>query len=116
MVWAVSIVTVLISLGGLFMIFLFAIEVTGRGKSPTSSLVFLIFALLVLLAIVALLVRLLSRLINAYLQSRETPKPVQAALSEATTALLGEPRESVSGGAEQTTRRLEPTPGERSER
>jgi hypothetical protein len=116
MVWAVSLATALISLGGLFMIFLFAMEMLGRGNTPAGSLFFLICALLVLLTIVALLIRLLSRLINSYLQSRETAPPMQAALNEATTALLAEPRESISGGAEQTTRRFEPAPGERSER
>lgn len=114
MVWAISLATALISLGGLFMIFLFAMEMLGRGNTPTGSLFFLIFALLILLTIVALLVRQLSRLINSYLQTRETAPPVPPALSEATTALLSEPRESTAS-AEQTTRRFEPAPGERSE-
>lgn len=113
MVWAVSLATALVSLGGLFLIIIFAMEISGHGNSQTSSLVFLIFALLVLLAIVALMIRLLSRLVNAYLQSRGTAQPAQALLSEQPTAQLPEARESVPVGDEQTTRRLETAPGER---
>ncbi|MBV9209422.1 MAG: zinc ribbon domain-containing protein [Acidobacteria bacterium] len=110
MVWAVSLATALISLGGLFLIFIFAIEISGHGNSHTSSIVFLIIALLVLLVIVALMIRLLSRLVNAHLQSRATaPTP----LSEQPTAQLPEARESVPVSDEQTTRRFEPAPGER---
>jgi len=113
MVWAVSLATALISLGGLFLIFIFAIEISGHGNSHTSSIVFLIIALLVLLVIVALMIRLLSRLVNAHLQSRGTAQPAPTPLSEQPTAQLPEARESVPVSDEQTTRRFEPAPGER---
>lgn len=109
LIWAVSIATALISLGGLAMIFIFAMEYMSRADSSGRSLAFLIFFLLVVLAIAALLIRLLSRLVSAYLHSGDAPKPKPARLSEAPAAQLAEPRESLADSAEQTTRRLEPS-------
>ena len=108
LVWAVSLVTALVSLGGLVMIFIFAMELMSRGNSSSRDFVLLIFFLLVVLGISALLIRLLSRLLHVYLQSGDKAKPPQANLSERLTAELPEMRESNISATEQTTRRLEP--------
>lgn len=113
MVWAVSIATALVSLGGLVLVFIFGMEFLGRGTTSTASLVFLIFFLLVVLAISALLVRQLSRLLSAYLspaaKTAQAAQASQAELSEAATAQLTGQKESMPIDAEQTTRRLEPS-------
>jgi hypothetical protein len=112
MIWAVSIATALVSLGGLIMIFIFAMEYMSRGDASGRSLVFLIFFLLVILTISALLIRQLSRLLNVYLQTSDVTKPKPAKLDEPQVAQLSGPQEPMMDVAEQTTRRLEPSPGE----
>lgn len=109
LIWAVSLATVLVSLGGLVMIFIFAMEYMSRSDASGRSLVFLILFLLVVLSISALLIRQLSRLIGAYLQSSDTAKPKPAKLSQSRAVQLSEPQESTTGASEQTTRKLEPS-------
>jgi hypothetical protein len=109
MTWALSIATAIVGLGGLALVFIFAMEFMSRGNSRTADLVFLIFFLLVVLGISALLIRQLSRLINIYLHSSDTPEPKAAAPSQQLTARLPERREAATSSEEQTTRRLEPS-------
>jgi hypothetical protein len=108
MVWAVSLATTLVTVGGLAMVFIFAIEIMGRQNPSTNSLLFLLFFLLVVLGIAALLIRQLSRLLTAYLHSNPQTKSRPAELSEKPRAELPETPASVIGDLEQTTRRFEP--------
>ena len=109
MVWALSLSTALVTVGGLAMVFIFAIEFLGRSQSSNSPLLFLIFFLLIILVIAGLLVRQLSKLLGIYLKSGQNPAPKQNELSEASRAPLADPQGSEIGELEQTTRRLEPS-------
>lgn len=108
MVWAVSIATALVGLGGFVIAFMIAIEILGRDSSTINSLLFAIVFLLVVLGISTLLIRQLSRLLGVYLKSIEVTQPEQSKLNEARTTRLPEPKETISN-MEQETRRLEPS-------
>jgi hypothetical protein len=108
-VWAVSLATIFVSLGGFIMTFIFAMEFMSRGDSTTGSLVFLVFFLIVVLAISALLIKQLSRLLNAYLKSGDAKTKRASLINELPTAQLAAPLEPVPPVVEQTTRRFEPS-------
>jgi|SRR5215213_7389300 len=69
----------LIGVAGLAAIFLFAVELMGRGNIPAETLVFLLIFTLAVFGIEALLIRQLSRALSVYLQSggakTQTEKP-----------------------------------------
>lgn len=108
MVWAVSLATILVGLGGLAMSFIFAMEVTGRRDSSTRDLLLVILFLLATVVISTLLIRQLSRLLSVYLRSGEKQRPAQIASSQPLSSQLPEMRENFISAAEQTTRRLDP--------
>lgn len=112
LVWAILIgfvMTTGAAVGGLAVLFAFALEFFKRGF-PTNSLTTLaIVGLLMLVGTVALLSRQMSRLINLYLQSADAPRPKNTRLSGQVPPQLGAPREPVSSVTEHTTRTFEPS-------
>lgn len=123
--WAISLATVFITLGGLAMLFVLALQLIYRGSdlTPAGGIMTLAF-LAVIAAVDWMLIRQLARVIDVYRAGggRAAAKPRAdaaqgpAELTERQPARLDAPREPLGSVTDQTTRTLEHAPRERDTR
>ena len=117
LIWAVSLAVVLVTAGGLAVVFGFLIEFGTRASNTLLLLLGLL--LLVVLAVDYLLARQLSRLISYHLhggRGHDAARPEQLRPAAQPSAQLEAPRPPALGDLEQATRTLDPAPGERGPR
>lgn len=114
LVWAVSMAVVLVTLVGFAVVLGFIVEF-GR---DASNLITVLIALLlaVVLAVDCLLVRQLSRLLGFHLHGGDGARAEKAVPVAPPPAQLEAARQPAYGALEQTTRTLDPAPGEREPR
>jgi hypothetical protein len=117
--WAISLATVLVTLGGLAMLFVIGLQLIVRGMdlSPAAGIMMLAF-LAVITAVDWMLIRQLSRVIDLHLtgaapRRRHEPAPDRPALEEKQPPRLDPMREPPLSVVDQTTRTLEHVPRER---
>ena len=115
----VSAVIAVITVAALLFVSFFISEVPGKGMVSAETYVFLVVLTLAVFGIEALLIRQLSRLLSAYLQTggavpNKTTVELQSSQSAAqlseprqTTASIPTPRETTPIEVEQMTRKLE---------
>lgn len=123
--WAISLATALITLGGMTMLFILAIQLVKRGGDLSPAAGVMTLAFIACIAFVDwMLVRQLSRVIDVYRAGGAAPAARQRAgaadgpaeLPENQQARLDAPREPFMSVTDQTTRTLERAPRERDTR
>ncbi len=108
-VWAISIATAMISLGGFGMILAFAINLVERGVSLSGGgMALIFFSLLVILIIAVLLIRQLSKLLVIYHWPGDAAEPKGQKPGGQPAAQIDAPREPLPSVTEHTTRTFEP--------
>ena len=107
-VWAISMATAMISLGGFGMILAFAITLVERGVNISDVWGLIFFFLLVILIIAVLLIRQLSKLLGIYHWPGNAAEPKGLKPGGQPAAQIDAPREPLASVTEHTTRTFEP--------
>lgn len=117
--WAISLAMTLVTLGGLALLFVFAMTAMTRRIEPPPGVTFMMLLLAAVTAVVALTLGLqLARVVRLFKDAGEEPgakSPVKKppTLDDAAPAQLDAPREPVPSVTEHTTRTFEAVPRER---
>lgn len=116
--WALALSTTLVALGGIALLFIFAMTALTRRIEPTPGVAFMMFLLAAVTVVVAsVLGWQLSRVVRLYKDADDEPAAKQSkqrlAADRPAPALLDAAREPVASVTEHTTRTFEPVPRER---
>lgn len=112
--WAISIAVMLVTLGGLGMIFSLAMTLIKRNIGVSEGgMILIFFSLLIIVLIDWLLVRQLSRVLDISQLAGAATLPKKPELAERPMQQIGAPREPAASVTEHTTRTFEPIPRDR---
>lgn len=107
--WAISMAVVLVTLGGLGMMFGLVMALITHGVNLSGGgMILIVFSLLIILVIASLLVRQLSRVLSVSDLLLGAARSNQSTLSQKPLQQIGAIREPLSSVTEHTTHVLEP--------